>query len=180
MHCPFCGEADTKVIDSRLVAEGDQVRRRRECPSCSARFTTFETAELTLPRVIKSDGVRQPFDGKKLRAGIMRALEKRAVSIDDIETALDHILRRARALGDREVESRQVGNWVMEELRKLDDVAYVRFASVYRSFQDVDEFREEIERMQKRPPPDAEKAQIPLLDLEEPTPEVPGRRRRRT
>ena len=174
MFCPFCGAQDTKVIVSRLAAEGHQVRRRRECPSCTARFTTFENAELSLPRVIKGDGSRQPFDGSKLRSGMMRAMEKRPVSIDKIDIALDHILRKARALGDREVEARQVGDWVMEELRQLDEVAYVRFASVYRSFQDVDEFREEIERMQKRP---GGKQQIPLLDSDEPVGEVPGRRR---
>ncbi|MBZ2170131.1 MULTISPECIES: transcriptional regulator NrdR [Marinobacter] len=147
MHCPFCGEADTKVIDSRLVAEGDQVRRRRECLSCHERFTTFESAELVMPRVVKQDGVRQPFDEEKLRSGLMKALEKRPVSIEQIDAALNRIKYRLRATGEREVKSMQVGEEVMTELRQLDQVAYVRFASVYRSFQDINEFKEEIERL---------------------------------
>ncbi len=148
MHCPFCGEADTKVIDSRLVAEGDQVRRRRECLSCRERFTTFETAELVMPpRVVKQDGTRQPFDEEKLRAGIMKALEKRPVSIEEIDAALNRIKYRLRSTGEREVKSMQLGEEVMTELRQLDKVAYVRFASVYRSFQDINEFKEEIERL---------------------------------
>jgi len=147
MHCPFCGEADTKVIDSRLVAEGDQVRRRRECLSCRERFTTFESAELVMPRVVKEDGTRQPFDEEKLRTGIMKALEKRPVSIEAIDGALNRIRFRLRASGEREVKSRLLGEEVMTELKQLDKVAYVRFASVYRSFQDLNEFREEIERL---------------------------------
>lgn len=147
MHCPFCGKADTKVIDSRLVAEGDQVRRRRECLSCHERFTTFESAELVMPRVVKQDGTRQPFDEDKLRDGIMKALEKRPVSIEEIEAALNRIRFRLRATGEREVKSMQLGEEVMTELRQLDKVAYVRFASVYRSFQDINEFKEEIERL---------------------------------
>lgn len=147
MHCPFCGEADTKVIDSRLVAEGDQVRRRRECLSCRERFTTFESAELVMPRVVKQDGTRQPFDEDKLRAGLMKALEKRPVSIEEIDAALNRIRFRLRATGEREVKSMQLGEEVMTELRQLDKVAYVRFASVYRSFQDINEFKEEIERL---------------------------------
>ncbi len=149
MHCPFCSADDTKVIDSRLVAEGDQVRRRRECTSCGERFTTFETAELVLPRVIKSDGVRQPFDDEKLRAGMMHALQKRPVSIEKIDEATLRILHRLRATGEREVKSRLVGELVMDELKKLDSVAYVRFASVYRSFQDISEFRTEIEKLER-------------------------------
>lgn len=147
MHCPFCGEADTKVIDSRLVAEGNQVRRRRECVSCRERYTTFETAELVMPRVEKQDGTRQPFDEEKLRAGLTKALEKRPISIEQIDTALSHIKARLRATGEREVKSMRLGEEVMAELRQLDKVAYVRFASVYRSFQDVNEFKEEIERL---------------------------------
>lgn len=147
MHCPFCGEADTKVIDSRLVSEGSQVRRRRECLSCHDRFTTFETAELVMPRVVKQDGVRQPFDEEKLRSGIMKALEKRPVSIEEIDGALNRIKHRLRATGEREVKSMRLGEEVMTELRQLDKVAYVRFASVYRSFQDINEFKEEIERL---------------------------------
>ena len=149
MHCPFCADKETKVIDSRLVAEGNQVRRRRECAQCGERFTTFETAELVLPRVIKSNGSRQPFDEDKLRSGLTRALEKRPVSLEVVESTINRIKHKLRATGEREVNTREVGEVVMEELRDLDEVAYVRFASVYRSFQDVKEFREEIERMDK-------------------------------
>jgi transcriptional repressor NrdR len=147
MHCPFCGTHETKVVDSRLVAEGQQIRRRRECISCHERFTTYEAAELLMPRVIKNDGTRQPFDEDKLRAGIQRALEKRPVSIEEIEACITRIKQCLRATGERELPSREVGEVVMAELRKLDQVAYVRFASVYRSFQDINEFREEIERL---------------------------------
>ena len=147
MHCPFCGADDTKVIDSRLVAEGDSVRRRRECQTCGERFTTFETAELVMPRVVKSDGTREPFNEEKLRRGLTRALEKRPVGIEEIESALNHIMHRLRSTGERELASRTVGEEVMRELRKIDGVAYVRFASVYRDFQDVSEFQEEIARL---------------------------------
>lgn len=149
MHCPFCSADDTKVIDSRLVADGDQVRRRRECTACGERFTTFETAELVLPRIIKSDGVRQPFDENKLRSGMMHSLQKRPVSIEQIDAAVNRILHRLRATGEREVKARLVGELVMDELKKLDSVAYVRFASVYRSFQDISEFRTEIEKLER-------------------------------
>ena len=135
------------MIDSRLVADGDQIRRRRECLECGERFTTFESAELLLPRVIKSNGSRQPFDEAKLRSGILRAIEKRPVSLDRVESTINRIKHRLRATGEPEVNTRDVGELVMEELRELDDVAYVRFASVYLSFQDVNEFREEIERL---------------------------------
>lgn len=147
MQCPFCGADDTKVIDSRLVADGDQVRRRRECISCAERFTTYETAELLMPRVIKSDGRRVPFDEQKLRAGIQRSLEKRPVSVEQVEAAIGQIKHALRATGEREVSSRLVGEAVMEQLRQLDQVAFVRFASVYRSFQDLDEFRAEIDKL---------------------------------
>lgn len=164
MRCPFCGEPDTKVIDSRLANEGDSVRRRRECVTCGERFTTFETAELVMPRIVKSDGTRAPFDEEKLRSGIMRALEKRPVQMEAIEAAINRIKHNLRATGDREVASRQLGEWVMDELRELDEVAYVRFASVYRSFQDVNAFREEIERMQNEPSAAVKKNQLSLLD----------------
>ena len=154
MHCPFCSDSETKVIDSRLVAEGDQVRRRRECQECGERFTTFESAELVLPRVIKSNGVRQPFDEEKLRNGVLRAFEKRPVSLENIESLLNRIIHKLRATGEREVKTLVVGEIVMDEIRKMDDVAYVRFASVYRSFQDVDEFREEIDRLRDNPSKD--------------------------
>ncbi|KZY71671.1 transcriptional regulator NrdR [Oleiphilus sp. HI0071] len=149
MHCPFCKATDTKVYDSRLVAEGDQVRRRRECLSCKERFTTFETAELVMPRVVKQDGTRQPFDEEKLNRGIQRALEKRPVSIESIEKAINNIKYRLRATGERELKSLRIGEEVMKELRDIDEVAYVRFASVYRSFQDINEFKEEIDRLSK-------------------------------
>ena len=150
MRCPFCGTADSKVVDSRLSAEGDAIRRRRMCVSCSERFTTYETAELSLPRLVKRDASREVFDEQKLRAGIMRALEKRPDSMDAIDNAVKSITRKLWATGEREVQSRLVGDWVMDALRELDEVAYVRFASVYRSFQDVNAFREEIERMESR------------------------------
>ncbi len=151
MHCPFCAADDTKVIDSRLVAEGDQVRRRRECLSCKERFTTYEVAELVMPRVVKQNGSREPFDEEKLRAGFSRALEKRPVSIEAIEAEINQIKHALRATGEREVNSRVVGELVMDHLKQLDQVAYVRFASVYRSFQDIAEFRDAIERLEAEP-----------------------------
>ena len=153
MHCPFCSETDTKVIDSRLVAEGDQVRRRRECLTCHERFTTYEVAELLMPRIIKSDGSRVPFDEHKLRAGMQKALEKRPVRMEDIESALTHIKHKLQATGERELSSRTIGEQVMEQLRRLDQVAYVRFASVYRDFKDLAEFRAEIDRLQPESSP---------------------------
>lgn len=149
MHCPFCNAADSKVIDSRLVADGSQVRRRRECIVCHERFTTFESAELVMPRVIKKDGARVPFDEVKLRNGILRALEKRPVSVEKIEESISHIEAQIRAIGEREIKSSLIGDYVMEALKKLDQVAYVRFASVYRSFTDVREFGDEIAKLNK-------------------------------
>ena len=148
MHCPFCSENDTKVIDSRLVADGHQVRRRRQCLACSERFTTFESAELVMPKVIKSNGNREPFDEDKMIGGIQRALEKRPVSADSIELAISNIKSKLRATGEREVPSEMIGNLVMEQLKELDKVAYIRFASVYRSFTDIKEFGEEIARLE--------------------------------
>ena len=142
MHCPFCHADDTKVIDSRLVAEGSQVRRRRECLACTERFTTYESAELVMPKIVKSDGTREPFDENKLRSGIHRALEKRPVSVEQVETAISQICHKLRASGERELPSRAVGEEVMQALRELDQVAYVRFASVYRDFQDISQFSE--------------------------------------
>ena len=147
MRCPFCSEPDTRVIDSRLAEDGERVRRRRECTVCQERFTTYEAAELSLPRVIKTDGRREPFIEDKLRAGMLRALEKRPVAVEDVEASIADIKRRLRALGEREVRSRLVGDLVMAALRRLDAVAYVRFASVYRRFEDVQAFVEEIERL---------------------------------
>jgi transcriptional repressor NrdR len=164
MHCPFCGHSETKVIDSRLAGEGRQIRRRRECLSCAERFTTFETAELVMPLIIKRDQSREPFDEAKLRAGITRALEKRPVGGEAIEEAVSRICHALRALGEREVDSRAVGERVMEELRHLDEVAYVRFASVYRSFQDVEAFREEVDRLRHhRRRKETNREQLPLL-----------------
>ena len=163
MRCPFCGAQDTKVIDSRLSGDGDQVRRRRECALCRERFTTYESAELNLPRVVKRDGTRVPFDGRKLRSGIMRALEKRPVEMDQIEAAIGRINRKLIASGEREVPSRRIGEMVMDELRGLDQVAYVRFASVYRKFEDVQAFRDEIERLERQPTPEARRLQLDLL-----------------
>lgn len=147
MHCPFCSADDTKVIDSRLVTDGTSVRRRRECITCAERFTTFEIAELVMPRIVKSNGNREPFDEAKLRAGMQRALEKRPVSIEDIDAAVSRIKHRLRSTGERELPSRQLGSEVMRELRDMDPVAYVRFASVYRDFQDLSEFQAEIDRL---------------------------------
>ena len=149
MHCPFCGADDTKVIDSRLVADGDQIRRRRECLTCHERFTTYELAELLMPRVIKQDGTREPFDENKLRAGLHRALEKRPVSAEDIESAIHQIKHFLQGTGEREIAALIIGEKVMEQLRKLDEVAYVRFASVYRRFKDISEFRDELDRLEK-------------------------------
>jgi transcriptional repressor NrdR len=147
MHCPFCSAEDTKVIDSRLVTDGEAVRRRRECLTCGERYTTFETAELVMPHLIKRDGRREPFDEEKLRYGLSKALEKRPVSVDEIENSLNHIKHRMRSTGERELPSLQVGEEVMIELRALDPVAYVRFASVYRDFQDLSEFADEIQKL---------------------------------
>ncbi|WP_440996564.1 transcriptional regulator NrdR [Arhodomonas sp. SL1] len=149
MRCPFCQAQDTRVIDSRLASEGDQVRRRRECSACGERFTTYESAELVMPRVVKRDGSRVPFSEGKLRTGIARALEKRPVATEAIEAAISRIRKRIQATGEREVPASRIGDWVMEELRELDQVAYVRFASVYRSFEDVSAFREVIEGLEQ-------------------------------
>ncbi|GAB3037051.1 transcriptional regulator NrdR [Bowmanella dokdonensis] len=147
MYCPFCSEQETKVIDSRLVADGHQIRRRRECLKCHERFTTFEAAELVMPRVIKRDGSREPFNEDKLRAGLQRALEKRPVSTEQVEKCVNRVKSTLRATGEREVESQYIGNVIMDALKELDKVAYVRFASVYRSFEDIREFGEEIARL---------------------------------
>lgn len=163
MRCPFCGAQDTKVVDSRLSGDGDQVRRRRECLVCKDRFTTYEAAELNLPRVIKRDGTRVPFDGRKVHSGMMRALEKRPVDTEDVEAALARINRRLVSSGEGEVSSRHIGELVMEELRHLDQVAYVRFASVYRKFEDVRAFREEIDRLERQPGPEVKRKQLDLL-----------------
>ena len=155
MHCPFCSAVDTKVIDSRLVAEGNNVRRRRECITCAERFTTYEAAELVMPRIIKAGGIREPFNEDKMTAGLMKALEKRPVSIERVEEAVTKIKASLRATGEREIDSRAVGELVMSQLRDLDEVAFVRLASVYRSFKDLDEFRQEIDRLSNEEKPEA-------------------------
>ncbi len=189
MYCPFCGHVETKVTDSRLAGEGRQIRRRRECLACGERFTTFETAELVMPAVVKGDRTREPFDEGKLRSGMEKALEKRPVPRPQVDEALSRIAHKVRAQGDREVPSRVIGELVMEELRQLDEVAYVRFASVYRHFEDVEAFHEEIRRLrgqrdgdqsireQKRPAkrqPARDRDQLSLLPPESPPPGEAG------
>ena len=148
MHCPFCREQDTKVVDSRLVNDGDAVRRRRACSSCGERFNTFEYPELSMPKLIKRDGSREVFDEKKLRAGFVKALEKRPVGEEEIETSISSIKYALRSQGDREVPALFLGELVMDELKSLDPVAYVRFASVYRDFQDVKDFADVVEKLE--------------------------------
>lgn len=149
MHCPFCNAIETKVIDSRLADDGSQVRRRRECLECHERFTTYEVIELNLPRVIKRDGSRVGFMTDKLRKSFLKALEKRPVAVEKIDEAMNHIIRQMRASGEREVTTQRIGEYVMDALKHMDQVAYVRFASVYRSFQDVSEFHKEIEKLRE-------------------------------
>ena len=163
MHCPFCQHEDTRVIDSRLADDGATVRRRRECPACGERFNTFETAELKLPAIVKSDDRREPFDERKLRTSFERALQKRPVASRDVDDAVRLIIQDLRRSGEREMASRQVGELVMRELKKLDQVAYVRFASVYRRFEDVHAFREEIEQLE-RDLPELQELQLSLLE----------------
>jgi transcriptional repressor NrdR len=169
MRCPFCSADETRVVDSRLSDEGDSVRRRRECEVCGERFTTFERAELRLPLVIKTDGRREPFDDKKLHNGLSRALEKRPVDTDAIEKIIGRIRHKLMASGEGEIPSRRIGEWIMEELKELDPVAYVRFASVYRSFQDLDAFRDEVQRLQSEPSAEVRRKQLSLI----PEPESP-------
>jgi transcriptional repressor NrdR len=166
MQCPFCKAPDTRVIDSRLYEEGTQVRRRRECERCGQRFTTFEKAQLTMPFILKRSGTPEPFDEAKLRRGIGSAVYKRPVPQEAVDHAVENIMRKLRASGEREVPSRQVGEWVMEELRDLDHVAYVRFASIYRSFEDVNAFRVEIERLEALPSAEQRRSQLPLIDFD--------------
>lgn len=150
MRCPFCMAQETRVIDSRLANEGDQVRRRRECITCKERFTTFEAAELAFPNIIKRNNIREAFQENKLRSGMLRALEKRPVNSDDIELAVASIKKKLMAMGEREITANVLGEEVMKQLSALDHVAYVRFASVYRSFQDVSEFTDMIEGLKKQ------------------------------
>ncbi len=164
MHCPFCRHTDTKVIDSRLAGEGEQIRRRRQCLDCGERFTTYESAELNMPRLVKRDGRREGFDEEKLRRGVLFALEKRPVKTEHVEQAINQVKKRLMGSGDKEVNTRRLGDWVMDELLKLDQVAYIRFASVYLSFEDMDAFRETIEQLEQGLSPEARRHQIPLID----------------
>ncbi len=150
MRCPFCGVQDTRVIDSRLAGDGDQVRRRRECVACKERFTTFEIAELTLPQIVKRSGEREAFNESKLRAGIQRALEKRPVKVDEVEAAISRIKKTLSTTGEREFQAQALGELVMKELSQLDPVAFIRFASVYRSFEDVSEFTDMIAKLKAK------------------------------
>ena len=150
MYCPFCGHDETKVIDSRLVAGGSQIKRRRECSNCGERFSTYEEAELVMPRIIKTNGRREPFDEVKLRAGFHKALEKRPVPSDKIENSIQSTKDAVRKIGEREIESQVIGKQVMNQLKELDQVAYVRFASVYQNFQDVKDFTDEISELSKK------------------------------
>tara|TARA_Y100000389_G_scaffold204848_1_gene260126 strand:- start:1946 stop:2467 length:522 start_codon:yes stop_codon:yes gene_type:complete len=170
MHCPFCTHEETKVIDSRLAGDGRQIRRRRQCSACHERFTTFEAAELVMPWLIKVDDSRQPFDEAKLRFSMVRALEKRPVASDALEQSIGKLIHKLLTMGEREVPSRLVGELVMQELHELDEVAYVRFASVYRRFQDITEFEDEIKNLQKISETTANREQMSLL------PDLTGRK----
>jgi transcriptional repressor NrdR len=165
MWCPFCNHDDTRVVDSRVTGDGMQIRRRRECASCGSRFNTYETPELVAPRVIKAGGIREAFSEDKLRNGMLRALEKRPVETRDVERAIRSLLREIRSVEEAEIPSTLIGEWVMRELIQLDQVAYVRFASVYRRFEDVQAFRDEIERLERENPGGLDKRQISLLDV---------------
>jgi|TARA_B110000971_G_scaffold36172_1_gene34448 transcriptional repressor NrdR len=164
MKCPFCGTPDTRVVDSRLAQESTQVRRRRECVSCETRFTSYESALLNMPMVIKSDGSRDAFDEVRLRSGMLRALEKRPVAADQIEDAINRIKKHLLGVDSREIPSRKIGDLVMHELQRLDHVAYIRFASVYLSFEDIQSFQEVIKRLESEPTPEMHRRQVPLID----------------
>jgi len=163
MRCPFCSADETRVVDSRLSEDGGTVRRRRECEVCKERFTTFERAELRLPQVIKSDGRRENFNEDKLRTGLSRALEKRPVDAAAVEAMIGRIRHKLIASGEREIASRRIGEWLMDELKEIDPVAYVRFASVYRSFQDLNAFSEAVQRLQSEPSADLRRKQLRLI-----------------
>ena len=167
MHCPFCKAEDTRVVDSRMAEDGAQVRRRRECEKCGARFTTFEKAHLDMPQILKHGGNPEPYVEAKLRNGLARALYKRPVEPEAVDHAIENIERKLRGSNERQVESKRVGEWVMEELRDLDQVAYVRFASIYRQFQDANAFREEVERLLAFPSAEQRRSQLPLITEDE-------------
>ena len=167
MYCPFCGHQETKVVDSRLAGDGYQTRRRRECIECSERFTTFESAELVLPKLIKRDESREPFNESKRRAGILVATEKRPISSESIEELISRIIRKVQKLGEREIQSRTLGEIVMLELREIDEIAFVRYASVYRRFQDIEEFEKEIESLRDTPSAADSRSQISIFQDED-------------
>ncbi len=165
MWCPFCNHDDTRVVDSRITGDGMQIRRRRECAECGSRFNTYETPELIAPRVIKASGIREDFSEEKLRNGMLRALEKRPVETREIERAIRSMLKEIRSVEESEIPSSLIGEWVMRELSQLDQVAYVRFASVYRRFEDIQAFRNEIEMLEKDHPGSQDERQISLLKM---------------
>jgi transcriptional repressor NrdR len=167
VQCPFCKAPDTRVIDSRLAEEGEQVRRRRECERCGQRFNTFERAQLLMPSIVKRNGNQEPFKEDKLRRGIESACFKRPLTPEQIDHAMDSVMRKLRISGEREVPSQQVGEWVMDELHDLDHVAYVRFASIYRNFEDVNAFGEEIKRLQNMPTLEQRRSQLKLIDADD-------------
>jgi transcriptional repressor NrdR len=161
--CPFCQHRDTRVIDSRVTADGLQIRRRRACSACRARFNTYESAELKAPNVIKQDGSREPFDEQKIRRGMLRALEKRPVPTADVDRAMRGLVRHLLTLDEAEIDSRRIGECVMKSLAQLDEVAYIRFASIYLQFDDLQAFRDEIERLEREDPGALDFQQISLL-----------------
>lgn len=164
MWCPFCNHENTRVVDSRLTRDGMQIRRRRQCESCGSRFNTYEGPELKAPRIIKADGAREAFSEEKLRSGMLRALEKRPVETREVERTIRSLLREISSVEDSEIPSSLLGEWVMRELSKLDQVAYIRFASVYKRFEDVQAFRDVIESLERETPADSDRRQISLLD----------------
>jgi transcriptional repressor NrdR len=147
VKCPFCASEDTQVVDTRANLEANTVRRRRKCLKCEKRFTTYERVDLKMPRLVKKDGSRTDFDRDKLLGSMMLALRKRPVATDEVEAAVDHVIERLRSLGEREISTNRVGDFVMRELAKLDKIAYIRFASVYRSFETPDDFREAVQEV---------------------------------
>ena len=167
MHCPFCKANDTRVVDSRMAEDGAQVRRRRECEKCGARFTTFEKAQLQMPQILKRDGNPEPYDENKLRSGLARALYKRPVTPEQIDHVVENVERKLRTTSERQVPSRRVGELVMLELRDIDQVAYVRFASIYHQFKDASEFRDEVDRLLAFPSAEQRRSQLPLIAEEE-------------
>ena len=175
MWCPFCRLENTRVVDSRLTHDGMQIRRRRQCEDCGARFNTYEAPELKAPRIIKAGGGREAFSEEKLREGMLRALEKRPVETREIERSIRSLLREISSVADSEISSSLLGEWVMRELSKLDHVAYIRFASVYKRFEDIQAFRDLIESLERDAPADGDQRQISLLE----NGRLPGKRRKK-